>query len=85
MAREKALLGYQGTDAHFDITETFTHRQDTPDGRILRGDPGAGFWSEVRPNGCRGSWYGVEPAGWNPALAVLEPHTERYDDWWDVS
>lgn len=97
MARDKRLLGFCGMEAHYDITETFTHRQKTEDGRILRGDPPANFWHEeipARPDakcienacaGCSSSWYGTPPRGWNPALAIPEPHTRNYEGWWDVS
>lgn len=84
MARTKLTLGHRGLEVHYDITETFTHRVDAPGGRILRGDPENRFWMEENARGS-GSWYGVPPAEWNPAAAKPEPHTRRYDDWWDVS
>lgn len=97
MARDKRLLGYCGMEAHYDITETFTHRQETEDGRLLRADPEARFWYEECPKrpdttcpedsftGCTSSWYGDPPRGWNPALAIPDPHSRTYEGWWDVS
>ena len=98
MGRVKEFLGQSGLEVHYDITETFTHRIETSDGRILRGDPAARFWYEKRPipatasraselaaKGTSSSWYGDPPSGWDPSHAVKEDYSRKFEGWWDVS
>jgi len=76
MARKKRIVGWH--DRHSgvcteDVVETFTHKQQLADGRVIFADPANRFW---RFAGC--SWYGEPPAGWNPAEAVECVHTRSY-------
>ena len=62
------------------VTETYTLRQDMPDGRTLRHD-GETLWCDS----SIGAWYGVAPKGWDSTLAVRAFYHRTYTQEADYS
>ena len=76
MPRTKKRLRKIGTYVVEElVTETYTLRQDMPDGRILRHD-GETLWYD---SAMGASWYGVAPKGWDATLAVRDFFHRSYE------
>jgi hypothetical protein len=75
MAREQRILT-ASRDATYVLAacvETFFFIQTLADGRILRADPEARFWSIGGS-----SWYGTAPVEWDSVKAIPAVHVRRY-------
>ena len=77
MPRVKTIIGGDRRSAIVDerVTETYTLRQDLPDGKVIRYDDG-GLW--LHPGGW--SAYGVPPQGWDASKAVPDYFTRSWTE-----
>lgn len=77
---ERVLRSYRASACEeVEVTEHYTLRCTTPDGRVIRHD-GRDLWC------CDGfSWHGVAPDGWSDLAAVPEESTRYYTEERDFS
>lgn len=74
MPRIQEMSHWHGNSARGieKVIDTFTLRQDLPDGSIIRTD-GKGLWMHRRM-----TWMGQAPKEWDPSKAVKEDHKVEY-------
>lgn len=69
--RTKTIKFWSGYTSVQEWKETFTHKMELPDGRIIRGNPASKFWMlQVGRNQM--SFYGPAPKEWDDSLAVAD-------------
>ncbi len=83
MPRTQQLLyrigGKRSAIGVYEVKETYTHRCDTPDGKVLRHD-GRNLW--MAPGMA---YYGPAPPGWDESKAYPEYFERSYETELDFS